>query len=375
MTATSRRHRLHNRQRKKQGSRRQKHGQGGILFILIGSITLGVSFNIFYNTKLSDGLSDFTQLYATFPAEAKTWINNLIDGIPSFSTKQRHSYCYEDEKNTTHTPRQRCCAPWDINMDVWWTNRPDWDVALQNATHQCFDPMPENHTMLPFIQNLHAIQWNTSFNCSEVHYRTLLNSGFANNLQDLMKGFMSAYLQRKPFQITKHWSGARWNFAVFQNVSICPDESEKCYFLPITHCKAPYGHGNKDQINKPLLLKEYQPLHPYMKRYMFREQQWVRKAIYEYVQTKLIDGTGNHITSLQEPCKVFHVRRTDVVIEPHASYRRKYFPLGDYINASKAKPGDTLLLLTDDVSAIEEVPLYPQYNWRYVNKTRFRGSE
>lgn len=44
--------------------------------------------------------------------------------------------------------------------------------------------------------------------------------------------------------------------------------------------------------------------------------------------------------------------------------------------ATDAKLHKNILLLTDDQNAIEEAHAqFPQYNWMYFNRTRFRGTE
>jgi hypothetical protein len=67
-----------------------------------------------------------------------------------------------------------------------------------------------------------------------------------------------------------------------------------------------------------------------------------------------------------------HVRRSD--IKGHGL--RKYHKVDEYISALKSKLHGNILLLTDDQNAIEEAEAnFPNYNWMYFNRTRFRGNE
>jgi hypothetical protein len=78
-----------------------------------------------------------------------------------------------------------------------------------------------------------------------------------------------------------------------------------------------------------------------------------------------------------DACSVIHVRRADVVL--HKRDSRKYFPISEYLKRlpnEHKKPGSTILLLMDDANAIEEAhEFYPQINWKYLNRTRHRGTE
>jgi hypothetical protein len=271
-----------------------------------------------------------------------------------------------------------CCVSWNVNMDDWWLHRPDWQLSLENDTHQCFQQ--STHSQLDFLRELHSIQWNQTFNCSQVKYRSVFNEGFSASLMHLMQGFMSAYLQQTPFQITRHWEGAIWNFAGnhpkikggnYTNVT-CASRDPLCYFLPISHCKAPFGRASEGAVSRPLFQRR--PVHPYMKWYMSRPQQWLRRRVYLYLQEKLIGDTSALRNSTLQPLVAFHVRRTDVVLEYRKGDKRQYFPLQDYLTACHAKKGDSIILFTDDETTIEELALHPDINFIYIQKGRFRGS-
>ena len=57
--------------------------------------------------------------------------------------------------------------------------------------------------------------------------------------------------------------------------------------------------------------------------YVTRPQQWLRRAVYEYVTKSA--------PRLEPPCAVVHVRRADVVL--HGEYARRYYALHEYVTA------------------------------------------
>jgi hypothetical protein len=77
---------------------------------------------------------------------------------------------------------------------------------------------------------------------------------------------------------------------------------------------------------------------------------------------------------------VMHVRRSDVV--RHAFLSRKYHAISEYLNASSTGGGmgptiyPNIFLLTDDHNAIgEATTLYPNKNWMFLNRPRWRADE
>ena len=75
-------------------------------------------------------------------------------------------------------------------------------------------------------------------------------------------------------------------------------------------------------------------------------------------------------------CITVHVRRAD--IKHHGN--RKYHDVKEYIdNINKIdsnRPHENVLLRTDDQNAIEEAMReFPDTNWMYFNRTRFRGTQ
>jgi len=101
-------------------------------------------------------------------------------------------------------------------------------------------------------------------------------------------------------------------------------------------------------------------------KYLTRPQTWLRHRITKFVQSH----------TLTQPCTVMHVRRSDVVL--HGSQSRRYHSIAEYVNASSAgfPVHDNILILSDDANAIDEAfAEFPQYNWMFINRTRYRGAE
>jgi hypothetical protein len=132
----------------------------------------------------------------------------------------------------------------------------------------------------------------------------------------------------------------------------CPAKDITCYFLPMGKCA-----GDSSQIMKYKTTTKYSDYKDYVRReavlvtkYITRQQQWLRKAVYHYNQAKapvLKDG---------ENCTVMHVRRGDVVL--HSKNSRRYFPpISDHVDklpSERKVNGSTILLLRDDANAIDE---------------------
>jgi hypothetical protein len=88
--------------------------------------------------------------------------------------------------------------------------------------------------------------------------------------------------------------------------------------------------------------------------------------VYKFVQNQ----------TLVQPCTVLHVRRGDVLIRKKKA--RSYHAIAEYINTSSVKVPihPNILLLSDDNNAIgEATALFPEYNWMFMNRPRFRGTE
>ena len=321
-----------------------------------------------------------------------------------------------------------CCASWKVPMDEWWLHRPHWEfMALRetNETHQCF--RPSTHPFADFLQQVHAVQFNTSQNCSsDVYYHPLALGGLGATLGFLAKAFAKTYLGGAAFGIAKHWDGAVWNFAGLPNGTqlTCPAADFSCYFLPVTPCNnttttvLPGGLRRLGQFPPQappqpprFLLPDQQP---YLKAYMTRPQQWLRRKMYEYLHDRVVHreallassssssssssdtphGSRRSRTHHPTPTACLHVRRTDVLLERRKGDKRMYFPLEAYVQAALAHHQQqqrqphtrslhnnnnnnhtVLVLFTDDQTTMDELPLFSNITFVYVNKTRFRGTQ
>jgi hypothetical protein len=156
-----------------------------------------------------------------------------------------------------------------------------------------------------------------------------------------------------------------------------------CYFLPLTHCKGTIGR--KDNVPGVVSYVNDGPS-TWLRAYMMRPQQWIRKRIYTLLKSIPLtetssnnnhehDNNNNNRTQQQLlPCSAMHVRRTDAILEGNWRKRRNYFALSEYIQHVPSHH-KSIVLLTDDQSAIDEAhALHPNHTWIYVNRTRHRGT-
>lgn len=265
----------------------------------------------------------------------------------------------DDKKMERSETETHFCASWEVNTDDWWTHHPDWDVTYENDTTFCFSRIDNPRS--EFLRQIHASQFNN--NCSKVHVRNMVSSGWGADMSHLSDGLLEAYQNGRPFQIGKRYNTSAWHYTHFGDKAACPKKDVSCYFLPHSDCQP---------------RKDIEPLKTRTRRrdwikklwviwYATRPQQWLRRRIYDYLHS-----SGPHI---ETPCTAIHVRRADVVL--HSKQSRRYFAIKEYLDAiPNLEAGSNLLLFTDDANAIDEAhEFHPQYNWMYVNRTRFRGAE
>jgi len=161
-----------------------------------------------------------------------------------------------------------------------------------------------------------------------------------------------------------------WHYAGLKDGSkpVCPSTDMYCYFLNMTNCEAKKDMedvmGSKREM---LYLPGFQEHKFWIIEYETRMQSWLRKAVYDYFNSKI---------EIKTPCAVMHVRRSDI----NGHGLRKYHAIQEYIDnmnkVDKSKMHDNVLLFTDDQNAIEEAHTkHPDKNWMYFNRTRFRGNE
>uniref|UniRef100_A0A7S0H9D5 Uncharacterized protein n=1 Tax=Amorphochlora amoebiformis TaxID=1561963 RepID=A0A7S0H9D5_9EUKA len=101
--------------------------------------------------------------------------------------------------------------------------------------------------------------------------------------------------------------------------------------------------------------------------YLTRMRYWVRQEVMKRVEE----------FKLKEPCAVMHVRQNDIAL--HDNWRRFYYPLSAYIGEAKdaidAMGIKTIFLMTDSGDVIDETKKHPEFEWRWMEKHRFRRNE
>ena len=262
------------------------------------------------------------------------------------------------------------CVSWGVNTDEWWTHHPEWDVAEENRTHTCFARY--NNADSRYRMAIYENQWKS--NCSDRFVWKMWSSGFGADISNLAEGIIYGEIEHKPFVVTFKGRIQWWHYAAKKQDgtnATCVSRDIGCYFLPIGKCSGTAEEVGKykNKIRYNEIPRFYSKMDFVASSYVGRQQQWLRKAVYEYSERKA--------PKLTSGCTVMHVRRADVIL--HKQVSRKYFPVSDYINAlpmDRRDNGATILLLTDDQNAIEEAhEFYPKINWRYFSRPRFRGKE
>lgn len=268
-------------------------------------------------------------------------------------------------------PKEYCCATWDVSSDDWWLHRPEYDISLENETHYCFSPI-DNLDRASFLRQLHDFQWN-NVNCTDIEKSTEINSGFGASTTFLKEGFWHAWKQsRKPFQIIHNYR--RWLYSTNNHSSwaYCDTEDTRCYYLPINPCNRTFYYEGKEHHKLRLgkFAPELDKLHyHWMSHYLFRRNHKFRHQLYQF-------RVNHHLEPIAAPCLMMHVRRGDAGF-PREPFRR-YAPVQEYLNAvPNLKPNDTILLLTDDQSTIDEVQRYHinNYDWYYLDRPRVHNVE
>jgi hypothetical protein len=144
----------------------------------------------------------------------------------------------------------------------------------------------------------------------------------------------------------------------------CPARDMTCYFLPITNCPPTQYLSEVTEDYFPVT-RLYEDTKHMMYAFVTRQQQWLRREV--YALRKEMEA------KLQTPCSVMHARRADVIM--HYKDSRKYYPISDYVDKLSKYRKNNIFLLTDDANAIDEaLEFFPDVNWFYFNRTRFRGS-
>ncbi|CAB9528926.1 expressed unknown protein [Seminavis robusta] len=256
------------------------------------------------------------------------------------------------------------CLPWSQSADEWWTHKPEWEMGMENETHYCFQKIQnvEKRELLVKLYNI-----NFHGDCSQMLTKRVWSSGWNADFMNVIDGFKHAVLNNKPVQMMNtpwHYAdpyGAKPDHENFKGMPpACGKSNMFCYFLPISSCPA-QEVGDPKPLREGAFYdrKDYQ----WYYEYATRRQTWLRRKVYEF-RTK---------QNIQQPCTAIHVRRSDVVL--HLHNKRQYFPMKDYLKP-EFNVQHNIFLMTDDSNAIVEAKHeFPQYNWMYVDRPRFRASE
>lgn len=267
-------------------------------------------------------------------------------------------YCHDDVVGP-------CCAPWHVDADEWWVHHPEWEVSSENTTHSCFERLKDKDRRT-FLRQVYTLQWENN-DCSNQVQKTQISSGYAAAVMATSRSFYAAYRSNTPFQISKGHVNATWNFAP-RNAShwaYCATKDMNCYYLPLSPCPGTLGRDDGERGNKPTASKQRLEF-LWLRRYAFRPRQKLRKKVLEFANA--------HVPStMSTPCSVIHVRRGDIAF----GRGRRYIAVDEYLEAGNITKGETVVVLTDDVSTIEEIERYhaADYNWVYLQRPRFRGSD
>lgn len=270
---------------------------------------------------------------------------------------------------------QPFCAPWNINVDAWWSAHPDWELALQNATHQCFHPILDLHRSA-FLKQLHDIQHGT--NCQEeAHYKKISGSGWGIDMAHVIDGLQYAVNRRQRVHMVVP---LQWQYLVGKPPQLqdplCPAANLDCYFLPMTTC-SPDPHmlswtRQQGSVAFHYPWRGFSSTNAWLLEYATRPQTWLRKQAFD-----LASSTG--LLAEKSSCIVLHVRRNDVV--RHGKFSRRYHPVREYVDAAQRQgllttSGHNVLLLTDDANAVIEAKhYYPEFHWHYLERPRHHGNE
>jgi hypothetical protein len=257
-----------------------------------------------------------------------------------------------------------CCASWDYEHgDDWWVQHPDFQVSHENQTTFCFSKIQDS-AKANFLHRVHQVQWNVS-NCSNVLQRQQINSGWAASFGRVADALWAAVHYDQPVQMTKHWEGMQWLYSTNDTHSwaFCPARDMTCYLLPLSPC--PQVIGKNDDVRKSGG-KRGSIEWLWLKQYGGRLRQHVRKQIIDLIR-------DDFPRTIKLPCTAMHVRRGDSGI-PRRPFRR-YAAISEYLQLGDIQPGDSIVLLTDDLSTIQEVQEHhPQYNWIYAERPRNNGT-
>jgi hypothetical protein len=269
-----------------------------------------------------------------------------------------------------------CCAPWHLDTDTWWVHHPEWEVSSENTTHTCYTLLSDENRK-QFLRQLYNQQWgdasntnnDNNDNCANQVQKTQISSGYAAALMATARSFYAAYQSGKSFQISKGHANATWNFSPRNRThwAYCETQDMNCWYLDLSPCPGETGRNDADRGIKPTLPKQRQQF-LWLRRYAFRPRQRVRRKVLEFREQHVPADQMKTVS----PCAAIHVRRGDIAF----GRGRRYAAVEEYLQAGNITTGETVVVLTDDVSTIEEIEEYhaKDYNWIYLQRPRHRGS-
>lgn len=276
-------------------------------------------------------------------------------------TKTETAYWDKIEEFATGITTSSFCLPWSVNSDSWWLHHPDFEIFKETDDQYCFRLL-EKDEKVNFMRNVYRNQFHG--NCSNTLTAMMWSSGFGADMNNLVDNLQFALNGGRPMQVHKRpWHYAAPDEAGKPNKTpskaACPLLTMYCYFLNLSSCEQKSSEEfSRDYYNAR------KPGHFWLKDYILRPQTWLRHQVYKFVQNQTI----------KTPCTVLHVRRSDVV--RHSEQSRKYHHISEYLNtSSKIRIFKNILLLTDDQNAISEAgSLFPEYNWIFIDRPRWKGA-
>jgi len=303
--------------------------------------------------------------FATFAGKTTTGVNTTnASAIWNMKPPAEPANSDWDHCHTQEMIDNQFCMPWPVEMDSWWTHHPEWEVSFENDICFCFRKMPSNSSRLKFLRKIYYLQFSESTNCSNARSRDMVQQGFGADTRELARCLLSGYQNNAPFQLV-----GTWKYAVNPDnkEEVCSTASVFCYFLPLGRCTDVIPGNN---FTSPLKAGRTISIEmSWLRIHAIRPQQWLRKRIYEYMKERV------PWEKIDTPCVAMHVRRSDLA---NAYRPRKTFPISEYIESVpdlKSKKILNVMLFTDDADAIDEALKYhPEYNWMFLNRTRYRGS-
>uniref|UniRef100_A0A7S3P474 Uncharacterized protein n=1 Tax=Amphora coffeiformis TaxID=265554 RepID=A0A7S3P474_9STRA len=312
-------------------------------------------------------------------------VRSLLYDIPHPAMKCDTNH----DKGNPHI--QVCCVPWDVNVDEWWTHHPDWTIVDESTQQCCFAKFPEPKAT--FFRNLYKTQFmhdgNGNLtgngmdiyrrkslpprvrNCSNVFRYNQVISGVGAILRGQLTAlyYASKNLQR-PFQMSMKKTWNHWKYVGTSpdlHWSWCPTKGLDCFLLPIGNCPHVAGLEQSDRIRAVphIYSRDYAWYVQYLLRYQHKVRWRLRKFMDEH--DGHIHGPNSTITF--DNCTTFHIRRGDAGL--HYQPFRRYPSLLEYIQAGKVRQDEPIVLLTDDVTTIQEATqFYPDYTWILMNRPR-----